>query len=433
MGFFILRFILFSGGLYLFYRLLFSRKSFFQLNRIVILVIPVVSIMIPLIAPFFTSPLSSEPVVGSLLPEVSISATIYEAPAGMLLSFNYWWLLYATGALSILAMLIMGLMRAWSILRSSSHAFDNVYFSEKARGPFAFFQCIVIPAQLASSEQLASVLAHEKAHVDQKHTLDNLFYNLLSALFWFNPFIHLLHAELRQNHEYLADEQALAESNPENYSRLLLGSVFGSELSFDPANRFFNSSLIKTRITMIYKAKTKPVMKGLYLLLIPLIAIMSVTSCQKTQDDVVTKGIKTAEIGLMEADQPPLFDHCDETASKNEMIACFHKGVMTYVVENFKYPEKAKELRLEARIYVQFIITKDGAVEITGTQIRPMNDPEIKKSKNKVSDEEVSHALEDAEEYASELISSLSGLNPAIKDGQPVAVRFALPIMMKLE
>lgn len=106
---------------------------------------------------------------------------------------------------------------------------------------------------------------------------------------------------------------------------------------------------------------------------------------------------------------------------------------MSYVMENFKYPEKAKELRLEARIYVQFIITKDGAVEITGTQIRPMNDPEIKKSKNKISDEEVSHALEDAVEYASELISSLSGLNPAIKDGQPVAVRFTLPIMMKLE
>ena len=327
MGLFLLRFILFSGALYLMYRLLFSKKSFFQLNRAIILAIPVVSILIPLIAPFFTSPLSSQPVLDSLLPEVSITGTIYEDPAAKMSGFNYWWLLYSVGAIAIVSMMLIGLTKAWRILRNSSHAFDNVHFSDKASGPFAFFESIVIPTELAQSEQLPSVLAHEKAHVEQKHALDNLFYNILSAVFWLNPFIHLLQAELRQTHECLADESALAESNPEHYSRLLLGSVFGSEISFDPANRFFNSSLIKTRITMIYKAKTRPIMKGLYLLLIPLIGIMSITSCQKT-DDMKVSEVKSAELGLMQADRPPLFDYCDQDVPKEDMIKCFHKGII---------------------------------------------------------------------------------------------------------
>ena len=432
MGLFIIRFILFSGGLYLFYRLLFSKKSFFQLNRGIILAIPVVSILIPLIAPLFTSPLSSQPVINSLLPEVNITGTIYEDPAARMSGFSYWWLLYGIGALSVVTMMLLGLARAWSILRNASHAFDNVHFSEKASGPFAFFESIVLPTELAQSAQLPSVLAHEKAHVDQRHALDNLFYNILSAIFWFNPFIHLLQAELRQTHECLADQQALADTDPENYSRLLLGSVFGSEISFDPANRFFNSSLIKTRITMIYKAKTKPVMKGLYLLLIPLIAIMSITSCQKTQDDVVVEGMKTSEIGLMEVDQPPLFDNCDKEVAKEEMITCFHKGLMTYVMDNFKYPEKAKELGLEGKIFVHFNITASGSVEITGVNIRALED-EAKEltstSRNETNDE----ALREAADYASDLIASLPDFQPAIKDGKTVTVAMTLPIMLKLE
>lgn len=433
MTLFILRFIVFSGILYLVYRLLFGRRSFFALNRLVLLAIPAISILIPLIAPNFTSPLSAEPVISSLLPEVSITGTIYENPVNVLAALNLWWLIYFAGMAIIIVMLILGLRKAWLILKSSSHAFENVHFSEKASGPFAFFTRIVIPASLASSEQLPSVLAHEKAHVDQGHAIDNLIYNLLAAIFWFNPFIHLLQAEMRQTHECLADEQALAGSDPENYSRLILSSVFGSEISFDPANRFFNSSLIKTRITMIYKAKTNPVLKGLYLILIPLIAGLSISSCQKTQDDAVVKGMKTAEIGLMEADQPPLFDNCDDDVSKKEMIDCFTRGVVKYVSENFEFPKKAKELGIEARLYVHFNITKDGEVEITGTDIRPISNSELIEGDSNTSDEEVSQALEDAGEYASKIISSIPGLSPALKDGQPVAVRFTLPIMMKLE
>lgn len=420
MSIFILRFILFSGLLYLSYLLLFSKKSFFGINRAILLLIPLFSLLIPALGPLFTSPLAAEPAISYLLPEVNISGTIYNQPISNARAFKFWWGIYITGATFVLSLLVVGLVKAWRILKTSSHVFDNVHFSENASGPFAFFSEIVIPADLAGSSQLTSVLAHEKAHVDQKHALDNLYYNIMSALFWFNPFIHLLQAELRQTHECMADEQALSQSDPENYSRLLLGTVFGSEISFDLSNRFFNSSLIKTRITMIYKAKTKPVMKGLYLLLIPIITIMSVVSCQKTEQEKATE-IKSADLGLMEADQPPLFENCNSETSKEEMINCFQSGVMTFVAENFKYPETARQTGLEGRIYVHFNVRENGETEVVGFT-------------SKFEDQDAdAQAMTDAQNFAVDLISSMPKLKPAMKDGKAVAIRMTLPIMMKLE
>ncbi len=420
MSLFILRFILFSGLLYFSYKVLFSKKSFFGLNRTILLFIPLVSFLIPAFAPSFNSPFTSDQTLSYLLPEVNITGTIYDEPVEAMANFNFWWLLYSIGAASVLSLLIIGLVKAWRILRASSHAFDNVHFSEKAQGPFAFFEDIVIPTDLAKSEQLASVIAHEKAHVDQKHAFDNFYYNILSALFWFNPFIHLLQAELRQTHECQADQKALDQSDPENYSRLILGTVFGSEISFDPANRFFNSSLIKTRITMIYKAKTNPVMKGLYLLLIPMIGIMSVASCQKTEDASIAN-TKATEFSLDKVDRAPVFHTCDPEADRESLLACFTQGIMTFVGDNFKYPASAKDAGIEGKIYVEFNITKEGYVRVVGFKSEFTNQGES------------SQVAAEAENYATDLISSLPQMQPATHNGKPVAITMTLPIALRLE
>lgn len=420
MSLFILRFIVFSGLLYFSYKVLFSKKSFFGLNRAILLFIPLASFLIPAFGPSFNSPFTSDQTLSYLLPEVNITGTIYDEPVEAMANFNFWWLLYSIGAASVLSLLLVGLIKAWRILRTSSHAFDNVHFSEKAKGPFAFFEDIVIPTDLAKSEQLASVLAHEKAHVDQHHALDNFYYNILSALFWFNPFIHLLQAEVRQTHECLADQKALDQSDPENYSRLILGTVFGSEISFDPANRFFNSSLIKTRITMIYKAKTNPIMKGLYLLLIPMIGIMGVASCQKTEDASIAD-TKATELSLDKVDRAPVYHTCDPEADRESLLACFTQGIMTFVGDNFQYPASAKEAGLEGKIFVEFNITKEGYVRVVGFKSEFKNQGEG------------SQVAAEAENYATDLISSLPQMQPATHNGKPVAITMTLPIALRLE
>ena len=171
---------------------------------------------------------------------------------------------------------------------------------------------------------------------------------------------------------------------------------------------------------MIYKAKTNPVMKGLYLLLIPMIGIMSVVSCQKTEGATINE-TKSTELSLDKVDRPPVYYNCDADADKEALMACFQKGIMTFVGENFKYPSSAKEAGLEGVIYVEFNIDKEGAVEVLGFK---------SKFENAEAD---SQAATDSENFAVDLLASLPQMQPAIHNGKPVAITMTLPIALRLE
>lgn len=175
---------------------------------------------------------------------------------------------------------------------------------------------------------------------------------------------------------------------------------------------------------MIYKTKTNTKMKGLYLALLPLLAAMTIISCQKTQDQQQSSEPpveeKSQALGFDETDQPPLFAECDIEASKEEQMACFKKGIMNYMIENFKYPEKAYEESLEGKIFLQFVINTAGKVE------------QVDVLQNTFPEDANPSTVGEAQAYAVKLMVDLPEMLPAIKDGKKVAVQFTLPINMKL-
>ncbi|MDB5020149.1 MAG: hypothetical protein JWQ28_1276, partial [Pedobacter sp.] len=91
----------------------------------------------------------------------------------------------------------------------------------------------------------------------QMHSLDVIFFELLGVFTWFNPVIYLYKQSIKNIHEYLADEEAAQyQGDKQQYSLLLLSSAFG----VDPntlTNSFFNTSMIKKRITMLNKEKSR--------------------------------------------------------------------------------------------------------------------------------------------------------------------------------
>lgn len=99
------------------------------------------------------------------------------------------------------------------------------------------------------------ILLHEKAHVEQKHTLDILLIELIIILFWFNPFLYLYLKAIKLNHEFLADEAVIQHtSNIETYQSLLIRNIkktqgfpFASQLNF---------SITKKRLIMMTKSKS---------------------------------------------------------------------------------------------------------------------------------------------------------------------------------
>jgi len=95
------------------------------------------------------------------------------------------------------------------------------------------------------------VLLHEQTHIDQKHTLDILFLEILQIVFWFNPFYYLLKKSVKLNHEFLADQKVIRQDYPiEKYQNILLQFADASQY---PVTSNINYSLTKKRLKMMTK------------------------------------------------------------------------------------------------------------------------------------------------------------------------------------
>ncbi|HEX9827277.1 MAG TPA: M56 family metallopeptidase, partial [Flavobacteriaceae bacterium] len=151
---------------------------------------------------------------------------------------------------------------------------------------FSFFHYIFL-GELLKAEDQVSILQHEQVHVEQKHTLDLLFFELLRIVFWFNPFVYIYQSRIVELHEYIADAKSVEHQNKAEYYQNLLSQVFDTQhISF--VTPFFKQSLIKKRIIMISKSKSKQINLFKYALLIPMIfAILVYISCtdEKNQQE----------------------------------------------------------------------------------------------------------------------------------------------------
>ena len=106
----------------------------------------------------------------------------------------------------------------------------------------------------------------------------------------------------------------------------------------------------------------------------------------------------------------PLFPGCEKVA-KSERRKCFQEQINKHIRKNFRYPEIAQEMGIQGRVYVNFIISKDGSI----TNIR-MRGPD-----------------KNLEKEAKRIISKLPKMTPGKQRGRPVRVPFSIPISFRLQ
>lgn len=130
------------------------------------------------------------------------------------------------------------------------------------KAPFSFMNTIYWRDTLSpETESGKIILQHELTHIKQKHTIDKLVSQLLSCIFWMNPIYWFIQKELGMVHEFIADEEAIVNSNSglrqedhtEVFAKMLL-QVHFSTTYLTPEHQFF-SSPIKRRLTMLQKNK----------------------------------------------------------------------------------------------------------------------------------------------------------------------------------
>ena len=106
----------------------------------------------------------------------------------------------------------------------------------------------------------------------------------------------------------------------------------------------------------------------------------------------------------------PIFPGC-EKVSKSERRNCFQEQMNKHIRKNFRYPEIAQEMGIQGRVYVNFIISKDGSI----SNIR-MRGPD-----------------KNLEKEAQRIISKLPNMTPGKQRGRAVRVPFSIPITFRLQ
>lgn len=283
---------------WLFFRLLLSRETFHRLNRIVLLGGMALSFLLPLCVITLRRELSPLPVDLPTVPH----RVVAEAPDGAAFPWRELaGLLLLTGAVASFVWRLGALVAVWRLIRRGrrERLDDGCWLVRVSRAvpPFSWGRFVVL-SDSEPADGRASILAHERAHVRLHHTFDLLLADLAGCLQWFNPAMWLLRRELRQIHEYEADEAVLRSGvDARSYQMLLVKKAVGGRW-YSVANSL-NHSNLKKRITMMLRKRSSRRARARVLLLLPLVGL-ALGAFAETRyvipDDKDTKEIRTIRI-----------------------------------------------------------------------------------------------------------------------------------------
>lgn len=246
-----------SLALALFYccfQILLRNETFFKANRWFLLVGVVVALVFPFLiitkVVFVNAP---------LLDFSNLQDSVVNQPKEKI----DWWfialLLYIVGCVFFFIRFVIQLLSLYSLLKKGKstrvNGFTMVEVTEDTSA-FSFFNYIVYNPSLHTEKELKTILEHEQLHAIQKHSLDMLFTHLLCVLQWVNPFAWWYKKLVSVNLEYLVDNTIVSNQNKKEYQYLLLQQSVHSVASLSLTNPFF-SSLVKKRIVMLNKSKSK--------------------------------------------------------------------------------------------------------------------------------------------------------------------------------
>lgn len=352
---------------YAFYRLLLTKETYFVLNRAYLICSGVFSLAIPFIQlDWFSKQEISQQIyvqVEQFNQLITQGAVVAEAKR-----FNWGSLIVAIYLLGILFFLGRFVVQLVGVKKMFNDARNGLAFS--------FWNKKIVANNLPGLE---TVNHHEDIHVKQLHTFDVLFFELLGILTWFNPVIYLYKATVKNIHEYLADEAAAKfQGNKEAYSMLLLNQAFGVNVN-TLTNGFLRKSMIKKRIFMLYKErsrKTAIVKYGIFVPLFALALLLSSSTIRKNEqllaaaEQVQLEEAKAAVAEVLNLTpersvevvlaEPTVRFPIPKGSKEVEGINSFYK----YLGNTVKYPTLAAENKVQGNLIVTFKVINRKTTDI---------------------------------------------------------------------
>jgi TonB family protein len=452
--------------------LLFLRKeTFFWTNRMFLLTSVMFSLVLPvLVIPVYapvpvTLPEVTVTPYRNLLEAVIISAhqitgNVENFVVSSRLLINLW----LTGVLVMTLIFIFRMVQIIRIIRKSTTESGQGYqlvLTGRDNPPFSFLRSLFVPVNHTDIPGYDRIIRHELEHIRQGHTYDILLLDILLVFQWFNPFIWLLKRAVRENHEYLVDRAVLNSGvSPEEYKQILISQVAGSQVY---AASHFNYSLIKNRFKMMTKIPSRKIagIKIISGILIAL-ALVVIFACEQkkstsekilaittqngditftgTPDDVkkvsellqsgkfevstieknngkfqLVLKEKSTEAKTVPSQEPGIEEKTDEVFIIVEKMPEFPGGeaaFRSHIAKAVEYPVEAAKKGIQGKVYVTFVVGKDGAVK--NAKIIRGVDPMLDKE-------------------ALRVVNSLPKWIPGEQGGKKVSVAYTVPISFVLQ
>jgi len=445
---------------YAFYWFILRKETFFNLNRTYLLASALSAALIPLLKVEWFSG-AAQPMQQRFISATVVVMDGYASPIEDIWTFgDVLTLVYYCVIFIMTIRLIFKVVKLNKILKDKDQP-----------EAFSFFMKIRINRNLPKQKVIET---HELAHVKQFHSADVLLFEVLAIINWFNPVIYLYKNSIKHIHEFIADEVVLkTETDKRDYALLLLSKNFGVA-THTLTNNFFNQSLLKRRIEMMNKTKSRKTAILKYGLSAPLFLLAMVLSSAKISEskminklsekvkpnkqlseilipDVVsnlalttTKENKTTTISKNETDllKPDSVvkpkpnkanSHMinevsvvgygnssnDTTGNKVftnvEVLPSFPGGIEAFgkfLGKNMKYPEDAKKQNMQGRVFCQFVVEKDGS----------LSNIKVVRGIGGGCDEEAVRVLALSPKW-----------NPGMHKGEIVRVSYVLPIFFQLK
>lgn len=448
---------------YAFYKLLLDKETWFMLNRAYLLVSGALSLAIPFLRPEWFVKQSANYPIQITLDQLNIIAGQISDPKVQPGQFAYGKLLIGSYIVIVMILIIRFILQLFAVQR--------LIKAEPTGTAFSFFKQKVIDKALP---ELEIINKHEEIHIRQLHTIDVLFFELLSILVWFNPVIYLYKSSIKNIHEYLADEEAANfQGDKETYAMLLLSKAFGIDQHL-LTNNFYRKSLIKKRIFMLHKQRSKKTAILKYGLFLPLFAItllFSSASIRKNEEiiDLAEKitlntNLKDAPVVIEAVNEKPAEDtdkapvrnivqtnkikqtepvveaqtaandepqqntissgtNSDDPAASDQHVYDFvsistqpnfpggFDKFYSYLGKTIRYPVKAVENNIQGKVYMSFVVEKNG----------DLSDIKVVRKLDNELDEEAVRVLKNSPRWA-----------PGRQNGKAVRVKFNIPINFQL-
>ncbi|MBS1529569.1 MAG: energy transducer TonB [Bacteroidetes bacterium] len=428
--------ILFYG----FYAILLRMETFFNLNRAYLVASALLSFFIPLVHYEWVSRLFITQRVQQTISIYARPISVYQhqsIPAEQQVTIgNLIFLVYATGIL----FLVIRLAGQMISLR-------RIIDQPESTTAFSFFNRIRLDR---NAERSDIIEAHEMVHARQWHSVDVLLIEFIAIINWFNPIVYIYKKGIKHIHEFIADRQALNSGTSKSEYALLLLSQTLEAPAHDLVNTFFNTSLLKRRILMLQKSRSTYMALLKYGLSAPLFMVMLVLSSatiikshtirffnhkaeevlsspaavlekkeQPAKGKQEIKAITTGDIPVRDThletrSQTAEKLHNDQIFVSVEREPRFKGGMLAFyqfLAANLQYPPQMMRYNVQGKVIITLTIEKDGSV----SDVKSLRD--------------IGYG---SAEEAIRVLKKSPRWEPGYQNGEPVRVRYTLPISFDL-